>query len=58
MLPLVIVTLPPTQGMNNYKALLASHGKMTETYTALGTTVIDEKQVAPWLDQQLNALKI
>jgi hypothetical protein len=32
-LPLVvIVTLPLTQGMDDYRALLASHGRMTATY--------------------------
>ena len=57
-LPLVIVTLPPTQDMSDYRALLASHGRMTATYKDLGAMVIDEKQVEPWLSQQLDALKI
>jgi hypothetical protein len=47
MLPLVIVTLPLTQGMDDYRALLASHGRMTATYKDLGAMVIDEKQVEP-----------
>jgi hypothetical protein len=58
MLPLVIVTLPPTQNISDYRALLASHGRMTATYQDLGAMVIDEKQVEPWLFQQLDALKI
>jgi hypothetical protein len=57
-LPLVIVTLPPTQGMDDYRALLASHGRMTETYQDLGAMVIDEKQVESLLFQQLDVLKI
>jgi hypothetical protein len=57
-LPLVIVTLPPTQGMDDYRALLASYGRMTATYQDLGAMVINEKQVEPWLYQQLDALTI
>jgi hypothetical protein len=57
-LPLVIVTLPPIQGMDDYRMLLASHGRMTETYRDLGAIVIDEKQVEPLFYQQLDALKI
>jgi hypothetical protein len=57
-LPLVIVTLPPTQDMPDYRALLASHGRMTATYKDLGATVIDKKQVDPWLYQQLDVLNI
>jgi hypothetical protein len=57
-LPLVIITLPPTQNMSDYRALLASHSRMTATYQDLGAMVIDEKQVEPWLSQQLDALKI
>jgi hypothetical protein len=39
--------LPLTQGMDDYRALLASHGRMTATYKDLGAMVIDEKQVEP-----------
>jgi hypothetical protein len=41
--PLVIITFPPTQDMPDYTALLASHGRMTETYKDLGAMVTDEK---------------
>jgi hypothetical protein len=51
-LPLVIVPLPPTQGMDDYMALLASHGRMTTTYQDFGAVVIDEKQVEPLFYQQ------
>jgi hypothetical protein len=44
--------------MDDYRALLASHGRMTATYKDLGAMVIDEKQVEPWLFQQLDVLKI
>jgi hypothetical protein len=44
-LPLVIVTLPPTQGMNDYRALLASYSRMTATYQDLGAVVIDQKRL-------------
>jgi hypothetical protein len=57
-LPLVIITLPPTQDMPDYRALLASHGRMTATYQDLGAMVIDERQVEPLLYQQLDKLKI
>jgi hypothetical protein len=57
-LPLVIITLPPTQDTPDYRALLASHGRMTATYKDLGAMVIDEKQFDPWLYQQLDTLKI
>jgi hypothetical protein len=57
-LPLVIVTLPPNQDMPDYRALLASHGRMTATYQDLGAMVIDEKQVESLLFQQLDVLKI
>jgi hypothetical protein len=42
-LSLVIITLPPTQGMDDYRALSANHGRMTATYQDLGAVVIDEK---------------
>jgi hypothetical protein len=57
-LPLIIITLPPTQDIPGYRALLASHGRMMATYKDLGAVVIDEKQVEPLLYQQLDALKI
>lgn len=57
-LPLVIVTLPPNQNTPDYRALLASHGRMTATYKDLGAMVIDEKQVESLLCQQLDSLKI
>jgi hypothetical protein len=57
-LPLVIVTLPPTQDMPDYRALLASHGKMTATYKDLGAMVIDENQVESCLSKQLDNFKI
>jgi hypothetical protein len=44
--------------MSDYRALLASHGRMMATYKDLGAVVIDEKQVEPLLYQQLDALKI
>jgi hypothetical protein len=44
-LPLVIVTLLPTQNMPDYKALLASHGRMAVTYQYLGAVVIDQKKL-------------
>lgn len=57
-LPLVIITLLPTQDMPDYKGLLSSHRRMTTTYQDLGAVVIDEKQVEPCLSQQLDSLKI
>jgi hypothetical protein len=57
-LPLVIVTLPPNQNTPDYKALLASHGRMTATYKDLGAMVIDERQVEHLLFQQLDMLRI
>ncbi len=57
-LPLVIVTLPPTQDMPDYRELLVSYSRMTKTYRDLGAMVIDEKQVEPLFYQQLDALKI
>jgi hypothetical protein len=57
-LPLVIVTLPTTQGMNDYMALLANHIRMTATYQDLEAMVIDKKQVEPWLYQKLDEFKI
>jgi hypothetical protein len=44
--------------MDDYMALLVSHGRMTATYKNLGAMVIDEKQVGLLLNQQLDALKI
>jgi Protein of unknown function (DUF3037) len=57
-LPLVIITLPPTQNTPDYMALLASHGRMTATYKDLGAIVIDEAKVESWLHEQLDTLKI
>jgi hypothetical protein len=57
-LPLVIITLPPTQDKPDRRALLANYGRMTATYQDLGAMVIDEKQVESLLCQQLDALKI
>jgi hypothetical protein len=57
-LPLDIITLPPTQDIPYYRALLASHDRMTETYKDLGAMVIDERQVEHFLYQQLDMLKI
>jgi hypothetical protein len=57
-LPLVIVTLPPNQNTPDYRALLASHGKMTATYKDLGAIVIDENQVESCLSKQLDNFKI
>jgi hypothetical protein len=57
-LPLVIITLPLTQGMDDYRALLASHGRITATYQDLGAMIIDKRQVEPLLNQQLEYLKI
>jgi hypothetical protein len=56
--PLVIITLPPNQNTPDYRALLASHGRMTAIYQDLGATVIDKMQVKSLLFQQLDALKI
>jgi hypothetical protein len=56
-LPLVIITLPPTQNTPDYRALLASHGRMTATYQDLGAMVIDEKQFEPCFFEQLNVLR-
>jgi hypothetical protein len=42
-LPLVIITLPLTQDMPDYGALLVNHGRMTENYKDLGDVVIDKK---------------
>lgn len=55
---LVLITLPPTQDMPDYRALLANYGRMTATYQDLGAMVIDKKQVEPLFYQQLDALKI
>jgi hypothetical protein len=44
-LPLVIITLPPTQDMPDYRTLLASHGKMAAAYNDPGTIFINKKQV-------------
>jgi hypothetical protein len=57
-LPLVIITLPPTQDMPDYTALLASHGRMTATYKDLGAMVIDEQKIESCLYQQLDAIKV
>jgi hypothetical protein len=56
-LPLVINTLPPIQGMDDYRSLLANHGRMTATYQDLGAKVINEKQVEPWSYKQLDAFE-
>jgi hypothetical protein len=57
-LPLVIITLPPTQDMPDYGALLASHGRMTAIYKDLGAVVVDEQKNESCLYQQLGAIKI
>jgi hypothetical protein len=57
-LPLVIVTLSLNQNTPDYRALLASHGRMTATYKDLGAMVIDERQVEHLLFQQLDMLRI
>lgn len=57
-LPLVIITLLPTQDMPDYRALLANHGRMTATYKDLGAVVVDEQKIESCLYQQLGAVKI
>jgi hypothetical protein len=46
-LPLVIVTLPPNQNTPDYRALLASHGRMTATYQDLGAWLTDKSPETP-----------
>jgi hypothetical protein len=57
-LPLVIITLPPTQDMPDYRALLVSHGRMMATYKDLGAMVIDKNQVESCLSKQLDDFRI
>jgi hypothetical protein len=57
-LPLVIITLPPTQDIPAYGALLASHGRMTAIYKDLGSVVVNEQKNESCLYQQLGAIKI
>jgi hypothetical protein len=42
---IVIITLPPTQDMSGYGALLANHGRMTAIYKDLGAVVVDEQKM-------------
>ena len=51
--PLAVLVLPPKPGSFDYKDLLTLYTRKTELYQELGATVLEELELEPWAEKQL-----
>lgn len=56
--PLAVIALPPKNDTADLRRWMNLYKETTHTYKALGAQVLEERQVDPWISQQLEAIEV